>query len=321
MIIKYREVPLRLQKTGALFWRLKPYHPKKKRVEKDKINQESGYRGELILDKQLKYLPEKGFYILNDLRLDANPFPFQMDSIVTTQNFISIIENKDHSGELYFDYSQSQLIRKFNNIEEAFSDPIAQVLGHKRQLEIFLKKHNFPQIPINTIVTVSNYSSIIKCPDQDRQIVQEIVTRVDQVSKKITSQASLNTKKLLTPNELKRLNHLLMKEHLQPTIDILQTYNIDPTEIITGPLCPKCHSVMEFKRLTCHCSKCDFYEKNKIAFGRTANEYFLLYGDTLTNSQFRAFCNIVSENTAYRILNSLGLPYTGSNKGRVYHPR
>jgi hypothetical protein len=319
--LKDRSVPIMLRKLEALNLRISHSHPKKKWIERDKALRESGYRGEKKLDMHLMYLPENDFHIINDLRLDDNPFPFQIDSLITSQCDITIIENKDHSGELYFDHSNNQLIRKYKGIEEGFEDPISQVLRHKRQLQHWLKQHNFPLIPINTIVSISNNSSIIKCPAEDKKIVHELVKRVEYVPDKILSQANSQMKKVLASSELNRLNDLLISSHHPQNENILKKYGISSADIIKGVLCSNCNNIMKKKNKSksCYCLKCNFVSKN--ALEKTIEDYFLLFGNSITNNQFRDFLNISSADIARYILKSMNLPYTGSNKGRIYLPR
>jgi hypothetical protein len=42
-------------------------------------------------------------------------------------------------------------------------------------------------------------------------------------------------------------------------------------------------------------------------------------GPSITSKEFREFTHITSKQLAYRYLDSMSLPFTGTNKGRIYY--
>ncbi|WP_197205174.1 nuclease-related domain-containing protein [Cytobacillus firmus] len=52
---------------------------------------------------------------------------FQIDIIILTPYFISILEVKNISGSLYFNSIFTQMVRTIEDKEEGFPDPVKQV--------------------------------------------------------------------------------------------------------------------------------------------------------------------------------------------------
>ncbi|MED1204551.1 nuclease-related domain-containing protein [Heyndrickxia acidicola] len=126
MVVKERKIPIKIQKIEALLRRIPITHPKRPLMEEELAKSYAGYRGEQSLDYHFKFLPEKNYLILHDLRLNNNEHSyFQVDSLLMSSKFLVIIEAKNISGSIIFDDHFNQLIRTINGKEEAFSDPIS----------------------------------------------------------------------------------------------------------------------------------------------------------------------------------------------------
>ncbi len=84
MFQKMREFPLRLKQEEALLRSLRPNHQKREKITKNLKKIRAGYRGELELelDYHLKFLPEKDYYIFQNLRLIYQDRVFQMDTLI-----------------------------------------------------------------------------------------------------------------------------------------------------------------------------------------------------------------------------------------------
>ena len=111
MIEKERTYPIRLLMYEALMERILPNHPKIPLIEQDYKAWRAGYKGELQTDYRLSFLPEKGFHIFRDLRLQDEKWHFQIDTLILTLRYILLIETKAYSGTLFFDKHSEQMIQ------------------------------------------------------------------------------------------------------------------------------------------------------------------------------------------------------------------
>ena len=113
------------------------------------------------------------------------------------------------------------------------------------------------------------------------------------------------------------MNRLLLKHHTEADFPILEQYNIMKDEILRGVICPHCGKLPIMKvHGNWYCSYCK--SKSKEAHIQALKDYQLLFGSTITNSQLRDFLKITSSTAATRLLQSMNLISTGSNKNRVY---
>jgi hypothetical protein len=123
---------------------------------------------------------------------------------------------------------------------------------------------------------------------------------------------------VITDKDLRKIGKSLTKSHTPlNNSEILQQYEIDKSELLTGVHCPEC----EYLPLTIRigkwfCPKCNKTFKD-VLFG-TIEDYFLLINPMITNSEFRWFFQISSPLMANRKLNSLNLQASGTNKGSYY---
>ncbi|MFD1739239.1 nuclease-related domain-containing protein [Bacillus salitolerans] len=318
MIIKNRDVPIRLLANEALHRRLSKNHPKRIEIEQDSMKRRAGHRGEIAVDYFLNYLPKNHFLILQDLRLPIQNNYFQIDTLLLTPRFALIIEVKNITGTLWFDTTFKQLIRKNADKEDGFSYPITQVKRQANLLNAWFHDHKLPPIPIECLVVISHSSSIIKTENTfEKKSVQKTVVHAENCLESINRFNELHQKEYLTKSNLNKFTRLLLKHHHPQPVDILSTYQIEPTMILTGVHCPNCHFLPIQKASTKWiCQHCHTVSKH--AYVGTIQDYFLVLSPTITNQQCKAFLHLPSSHEAYYMLKSLNLPTEGKNKGRFY---
>jgi Nuclease-related domain len=144
MIVKKRERPVLIDQLEALLRRLPNEHPKRRQILEEYNKVMRGYRGELSLNYPLSFLLEDQYYILHDVRLFDGIHYFQMDTLIASKKFFLIIEVKNIAGTLTFNTEFPQIIRSTEEKEEAFPDPVNQVIRHRLQLENWLERNNLP---------------------------------------------------------------------------------------------------------------------------------------------------------------------------------
>lgn len=320
MIKKERRYPLSALSSEALLRRLPQNHEKRKLIERDLAKILAGYRGEQSLDYYLSFLDHEKHWIFHDLRLPfhQNGHFFQLDTLILTANFIIILEVKNIFGSITFDPDFHQLIRTFNDVEEAFPDPVTQVNHHKYQFSKWLNKHHFTNLlPIHTQVVISNPQTIIKSTSSKREFTQQIIRSSNLISK-IHEIQKRHPNPILTTSDCKRFTRLLLKEHINSQINILEKYHVPQSDLIKGIHCPNCSHIPVQKRgQKWYCPNCACTSNE--ALKQSLLDYFLLIRPTITNTQFREFMLIASTSITAKLLKSLNLPTSGSTRNMVYH--
>lgn len=317
MVIKDRLIPEKILLLAALLRRVPIRHPKRHLIEQELYRRIAGLRGEREVDKKLERISQTDFYIFRDLRLPIGDHFFQIDTLVLSPCFALIIEAKNISGTLYFDLDKHQLTRKSDDGRiEAFSDPVSQARMHQQQLTKWFKKHKFPQLPIEFLVTISHPKTIIHVTPENHSYAKKICSiagltwEIDKLSEKYLAE-KINDK------ELRKLCKMLLKSHTPLSSEILQQYQIDQSELKTGVHCPDCEFLpLTYQAGKWYCPKCGKSYKN--AHLEALKDYFLLFHPTISNSQFRRFLHIDSPDIATKMLRMSGLEAIGKGKGRSY---
>ncbi|SFD46016.1 Nuclease-related domain-containing protein [Bacillus sp. OV194] len=318
MIVKKRNRPLNIQKLQALLRRLPKNHPKIPLIQETLAKHTAGYRGEHSIDYPLSFLSPQNYYIVHDLRLPHNEYHFQIDTLLISQYYLFILEVKNIAGTLFFDQDFHQLIRTLDDKIEVFPDPILQVKRHKVQLTSWLKKHKLPDIPIETLVVISNPNSQIQTSPPHQQYVRQKVIHRNALPFKINQIEERYKEEGLTIKQLKKMIRLLLKQHSSSNSPILEQFNIKLEEIKKGVQCPECLLIPILRvHGTWHCLECLHYTKN--AHLQALKDYSYLINPTITNSAARDFLQLSSISQTTRLLHSLKLDFEGDNKGRTYH--
>ncbi|WP_198029723.1 nuclease-related domain-containing protein [Bacillus sp. J33] len=288
-------------------------------IEKDQAKRWAGHRGESSLDFHLGKLPEKEYIILHGIRLTNRQFFFQIDTLILSKKFALILEVKNLIGKIYFDPQFNQMIQTTPYGEEkGYSNPIEQASQQARELQKWLTKRGF-HLPVDYFVVFSKPSTILQSTSGNNQIHQKVIHAQYLVSK--TEKLGMTFKEnYLEYKVLKKISKNILKEHTPETFDILNFYKISKNEIIKGVLCPVCISEPMTRRDGVWiCKACRI--KSSDAHIKTITDLFLLNnGEPITNMEFREFLQLSSPHISRRLLESLNLPQTGTNKGRRYHP-
>ncbi|MDP4551966.1 nuclease-related domain-containing protein [Alkalihalobacillus macyae] len=316
MIGKLHDAPLNLLKMDALLRRLPPYHNRYEEVKEQLKMYSAGFYGEKSIDFPLSFLEEKRFMIYHDLRLYDGTHHFQIDTLVISQHYILIIEVKNISGTLMFDPIFNQMIRISNTKEEAFPDPLIQVERQRYQLQLFLSKLKLPKIPIETLIVISNRSTVLKATHEIDAITSKVI-RSEYLPTKVRSIDKRYPIEILTMKQVRKLGRFLVKQHDPLDRDILKQFSIPVADLLVGVQCSSC---ARLPMLRVHgkwfCESCSFASKN--AHLKAINDYALLISKEITNQEFRGFLELSSEDAATRLLKSMNLEFSGANKGRRY---
>ncbi|WP_209124995.1 nuclease-related domain-containing protein [Alkalihalobacillus sp. BA299] len=287
-------------------------HPKRGKIAEEVAKSIAGYNGEKSIDFHLSFLDKQKYIILHDIRISDNEGRyFQIDTLLLSTNFILIIEVKNISGTLFFDENFHQLIRLINDKEEAFPDPLLQVRRQKQQLQGWWNKQKYPELPIESMIVISNPSTIIKAAPYMK------VVHAASLPYKITNLNRVHKQELLNVKVLKKITNTLLKQHVPLEHDFLKQYGILKTELLKGVHCQECNEItMTRKRGYWYCSKCQ--HRSSYAHKLALNDYALLIETKITNQKFRDFIGISSSTIATKLLSELNLKHSGETKGRKY---
>jgi hypothetical protein len=299
----------------ALMERIIPNHPKLSFIEQDYKSWRAGYKGELQTDYRLSFLPEKGFHIFRDIRLQDEKWFFQIDTLILTLRYILLIETKAYSGTLFFDKHSEQMIQTKDEQEKSYDNPVNQVRMQAWHLKRWLQNHKFSVPPIYHLVAISNSSTIIKVSDRS---LNNLIVKGDVLLSRVLQIDESTSHPCYTDKEVKKLSKSLLKNHSPHRPDILKQYSLTPDDLQKGVQCPSCLTYgMYREKWVWRCPVCE--HKSKTAHHKTVKEFFLLISPTIKNQMCRELCPGVSSKTITNILISLSLPFTGTNKGRIYH--
>lgn len=316
MIIKERQIPLRIKEINALLNRLSAFHPKRSKLEEELKNRWTGYRGETQTDYYLEFLDNENYLIFNGLRLVHQKHAFQIDTLIISLFFILIIEIKNISGTISFEKNSSQVTRKFDDKEQGFQNPLVQVNQQKKQLAAWLKKQKLPSIPIEDLVVFSDRKTILKTTNDNYHIFKKILY-ADTLVEKMKQFEAIHKWGSISGKHLQKLKKLLLKEHTPAPPTLLQSYGINKSELMLGVQCPNC---LKFPLIRLsqkwYCTKCHTYSKN--SHKQAIIDYFLIVDVTISNTQCREFLMIESPDMTKKLLLRMKLPTSGSNKNRLY---
>ena len=98
---------------------------------------------------------------------------------------------------------------------------------------------------------------------------------------------------------------------------ICEKYKIDINEIITGVRCSQCglHGMISSAR-GWNCKSCAHISRD--AHKQAVLDYFMIFGNSMTNKQCREFLHLSSGDKTTRLMKQMNLPFKGDNKGRKY---
>jgi ribosomal protein L37AE/L43A len=311
--------PVKMVQLKAVLRRVKKNHPSKPLIEQEFNRRSAGLWGEREVDKKLKRINQEQYYIICDLRLpNGDGTFFQVDTLVLSTRFSLIIEAKNIAGTLYFDLETHQFYRvKEDGKRESFLDPVSQARLHVQQLRQWLLRHKFPLTINEFLVALTNPHSIFSISPAGHPLAKKICA-IAGLTWEIDNLAEQYQKEMITDKEVRKISKALLKAHtpLQPS-EILQQYSIFTSELQSGVHCPDCEFLpLIYQVGKWYCTKCKNHFKD--AHVDALDDYFLLFGSAIKNSEFRKFVHLDSRHVATKLLKKMKLLVLGTKKGCVY---
>ncbi|MRH41278.1 NERD domain-containing protein [Aquibacillus halophilus] len=318
MIIKNRKVPMIIELEQAVLRRLlPPDHPKRTLIKNDLAKWESGFMGEESLNYYVDRLPQKHLHIFNDLRLKNGMYHFQNDCLLLTPHFTLIIEVKNYSGTLYFDTISKQFIRTIGGREDSFDDPIIQVEEQQEQLLDWLMTRNITSLPVDFIIGIINPKTIVEA-HPDSQHIFQFILHLPHIKNEFLEVKSNYNEECLTLRELSEISGQLVRSHSPKVPDIHTPFGLKRSDFQRGVQCPNCLFLgMNRENRKWHCPRC--YTVSKTAHLQAIDDYLLLINPSITNQQCKELLLLKDRHISYKLLSRSGLPFSGTNRGRVYY--
>ena len=317
MILKYRNKPLKIQSYEVFLSRLPQNHYKRPLVESDFGKYNAGFQGEKAIDYQLQFICHNTFNIIQNLRLEVDELTSQNDSIVYSKKFFNIIEAKNFSGEVIFD--EAQIIKISNNgKKESYSNPIWQVQRQEHILKKWLNNNNFPTIPINSWVVITNPNTTFDVTKLPHSLAKKVIG-IDALPWKIQEVEETIKYTKYNAQQFNLVGQKLIQDHKPEKVDLLNKYGVNQDELILGAKCPKCGNLplQLIKNKWICTNKCSINMRE--VFIHSAKEYSLLFTSNFNNSEIRKFLKIPTQTKTTKILIATNLKKTGKCRHTRYH--
>ncbi|UAK16581.1 nuclease-related domain-containing protein [Sporolactobacillus terrae] len=277
-------------------------------IEHDAAKLYAGWRGEQNLAYFLDGISDPTIRIFYDLHLKQ----CQIDVLLITPTFLSVVEVKNYSGTLYFPNDFGQMIRTIGGRREGFANPILQAKRHRMHVQEWLTEHHFPNIPIENNVVIAHPSTIV---DRADQMVKEHVFHAEKMPLKLQHMIKKYQDSPNYSRFLPQIEEVLLSDPSDTFPNVLQKFNIPSADLQRGVLCEACHH-FSMQRIFANwqCIRCGHRSKN--AHQSMILHYFLLFGTTMTNKQCRDFLKIDNTKLTIDLLNKMGLKREGIGRGR-----
>ena len=286
-------------------------HPKYNTIKQRIAAVQAGYGGEQELDRVLEnYSFPMPIRLLNDVSLSSCSL-FQIDTLILTPEFALICEVKNISGDLSITENPPQLLRVSETGQlSGFPSPIAQLSNTCQLFEDWLIARDLP-LPVYGCV-------VLAYPKQRLNLFETEVPVLFPSTVPMHIRSLYQGHHLLLKEELDELTNQILRSHRSfVPKPISTTYQIQPSDFLTGVACPSCGSVGMLRgRKLWICKFCK--TQSSSAHQQTIRDWFLLFEGSLTNAEYRRFCRLPCQQTARRMLLSSQLIPVGARKNRSY---
>lgn len=297
----------------TLLLRLANDHPQRNYLETRLYRTAGGERGEARLQSRFKeFWIDEDFTAIWDVALALDDWKVQLDGILLTDRCALVMESKNISGEIHFNESTGEFYRiNSSNEKTVMEDPRVQLGKHIRFLTRWFVKHNIP-LPVSGLTVFTSKQCEFTSKPRSANVCKTY--QMPDYLLKLWQSHPPQTAKL----NITKVSKLLLANQTpfkrQP---LCRQYTINPTDLRSGVMCRACRALsMNRTQRTWICTRCGI--RDPAAHIYAAREYFTLIDETLTNRQFRKFCQLESRSIAFRLLRTLDVDVTGEWKSRVY---
>ncbi|WHY01689.1 nuclease-related domain-containing protein [Neobacillus sp. DY30] len=315
MFDKNLSKPIPLLQAEALEGRLRIDHEKMTEIKNNIKILKSGYNGEKELNYQLGQIPLHKSHIFHDLRLPLGESFFQIDALLASPTILINLDGKNHSGKITIE--KTQMIQETTDTREIYENPVSQTNRHKILLRNWMEEYKLPPIFMDNLVVFTRVSSeIIIAPGYKE--AENKVCKSHDLLKRIEELERYNKKVWMNEQDILNFSDLLLKKHTPKRTDILSSFKIPKSDIITGVQCPAClFAPMTYNRHKWICPTCKIISTD--AHIRAIDDYCLIYKPWFTSSEIRNFLHLPSPRTVTYFLSFLNFTRVGNTSDSVYH--
>lgn len=264
-----------------------------KLTEKEKIHYltlERGYEGELRFDKLTEHLQEER-YVLNDLQLEINGSPFQIDSLIISQGIIHLLDIKNHYGDFFL--KDDKLYSLMSDRE--YKNPLDQLKRSSTLFRQLLQSLKLNYL-VEPFVIFNNPEFMLYQAPLNQPII--FPTQVDRFIRELNS-----TPSTLNDGHKKLAQQLISLHQTKNRFSAIPEYHYEQLE--KGVYCRNCHSFhVAIKSNKFVCLKCGTMENIEAAILRNVKEFKLLFPDRqITTQNIYEWCKAdLNERTIRRVL-------------------
>ncbi|TFB19235.1 NERD domain-containing protein [Filobacillus milosensis] len=307
------EVPISLLRTIAFNFNMDANHINQQSIKQDLAKYISGYRGEKSIKYFMYNIINKNYKVFHNARLFTKGQNFEIDVLMITDQFLSIIDVKNTSGNIRFDHEFGAMYQKYQGKEKVYQDPIEQVNRHKRLLEIWLNERGY-KIPIETLVCFVNKHAILERGQSpvDPRIIYGY--KLAQKYKELQEKYQNHPSKILT----NKLINQLTEESNPLDQELFKKYGMNKEDFKPGVICSQClKKTVKRQRHHWICAECGFTDHE--APIRALKDYFLIFGPKITNEQARQWLNENNADYVKRLLDKWSVRKEGTGRSLVYY--
>lgn len=207
-----------------------------------------GYIGELKVRRILKELPERDYFVMNNLLIKNGNGTTQIDHVIASIYGIFVIETKNYTGSIYGNENFDDWIKYILKKKYKFYNPIKQNYAH-----ICALKNRFPALDNSKFISIIAFSDNVK--------LNVTATRASVVNYSNLINAILShTEKINTYNDMYMIRQILNDEdetsiknsiaHIERVNEKILNNTIKNNNKYVAPqnkyVCPKCGGELEY---------------------------------------------------------------------------
>lgn len=315
MFIKPLVIPEHILFAKSMDSRIPANHPSKDTISNRAVNLLSGYKGENSMKYNLQFLPEDDFFILHYLRIPDSYGHFQLDFLLLSRWFYLIMEVKNIYDNMNFD-DMGQTYRAIAGSVEVFTNPVEQINMQQRRFLDWLRKYDFPLLPIEKMVVYSRDDTYLRNLTNDK-IISDIVMHRDKVLSRIEELMQRYQHPRVSEQQMTEISYRLLNEHEPEKSDRMGEFNIGYNDLIKGVICPACRTVpMHWNSGKWRCLSCGCISKT--AHRSALADYARLVREYISNRQARDFLQVESESIIRKLFQRERLMKFGRKSGVRY---
>jgi hypothetical protein len=275
-----------------------------KEIKRVLVSSEKGYQGELRFDEWAHPLENKLVFV-NDLLLEHQGSPFQIDSCAFASNTIFHFEVKNFEG----DYRIKENIW-FDPAGVEIKDPLLQMQRARSLIRQRIQKSGF-DAKIESFLIFINPEFYLYNPPTDPSIVY-----FPQLNR-FTNKFQYRLLKV-GRDDIKLAEKLLSLNIGENPYTRLPVYEFD--SLRKGILCPDCYNFYRtVSGRSLICRYCSHKESSVSAILRTVEEFRLLFpGEKVTTSRVHSLCGIIEDKRTIRKVLSTNFDMMSSRNHAFY---